>query len=171
MRFVPTSLIDGRVNTVFDRAFESVLLSRVVTHAWLTAVTNFHHIIPGHIAMEKNTALLCASFSVLLQSTDPISRVTATIESSATTVQVLFRSQKRRRSDCSLLWRVPKLLPRLTPPSFSPTQHEIGSCRCCTPIISSNPRGTRPPTLPSCEETPTPLLPRACPGACCPPCP
>ena len=32
---------------------------------------NFHHIIPGHTLMEKNTALLCASFSVLLQSTYP----------------------------------------------------------------------------------------------------
>ena len=33
-------------------------------------MTNFHHIIPGHIA-KKNTALLCTSFSVLLQSTYP----------------------------------------------------------------------------------------------------
>ena len=35
---VPTSLVDGRVNTVFDRAFESVLLSSVVRLEWLAAV-------------------------------------------------------------------------------------------------------------------------------------
>ena len=63
--------------------------------------SNFHHIIRGHIAMEKNTASLCASFSVLLPPTN-LSRVSLLPSHPVPQLpNFSFILQKRQRCDCS----------------------------------------------------------------------